>query len=462
MFPADTYIERRKQLKKQIGSGVILFMGNQESPMNYTDNTFTFRQDSSFLYYFGLNLPSIAAIIDVDEDKEFIFGDEPSMHDIVFLGPQNPLSESAAQVGVSQSGSLDDMETLLSKVTGSNRRVHYLPQYRADNVIKLEKLISIPHTEIASNVSIELVKAAAAQRSIKSAEEIAEIEVAVNIAYEMHVGAMKAARPGMYEYEVSALIEGTALSMGGRIAFPVIFSIHGETLHNHYHGNKMKAGDIAINDSGAETAMNYCSDITRTIPIGGKFTSRQKDIYNIVLDTEEKCIQAVKPGVEFRDVHLLAGEVLCGGLKELGLTKGDPKEAAVAGAHTLFFQCGLGHQMGLDVHDMEGLGEDYVGYTDTIKRNNDFGFCSLRMGKALEVDHVMTVEPGVYFIPELINRWKADNKLEQFINYDKVEEYRDFGGVRIEDDVLVTEDGCRLLGKPIPKSIDQVEALASL
>ena len=462
MFPADTYIERRKQLKKRIGSGVILFMGNPESPMNYTDNPFTFRQDSSFLYYFGLNLPSIASVIDVDEDKEFIFGDEPSMNDIIFLGPQKPLIETAGKVGVSQAGSLDEMAALLAKVTGSNRKVHFLPQYRADNVIQLEKLLSIPHAEIAGNVSVELIKAVAAQRSIKSAEEIAEIEVAVNIAYEMHVGAMKAARPGMYEYEISGLIEGIALSMGGRMSFPVIFSIHGETLHNHYHGNMMKAGDIAINDSGAETAMNYCSDITRTIPIGGKFSSRQKDIYNIVLDTEVKCMEAVKPGVEFRDVHLLGGELLSAGLKELGLMKGDPAEAARAGAHTLFFQCGLGHQMGLDVHDMEGLGEDYVGYTDTIKRNPQFGFCSLRMGKALEVNHVMTVEPGVYFIPELINRWKAENKLEQFINYDKVEEYRDFGGVRIEDDVLVTEEGCRLLGKPIPKSIEQVESLASI
>ena len=431
MFPADTYIERRKQLKKRIGSGVILFMGNQESPMNYTDNPFMFRQDSSFLYYFGLNLPSIAAVIDVDEDKEFIFGDEPSMNDIIFLGPQKPLSEPAGQVGVKQAGSLDEMAALLVKVTGSNRKVHFLPQYRADNVIQLEKLLSIPHAEIAGNVSVELIKAVAAQRSIKSAEEIAEIEVAMNIGYEMHVGAMKAARPGMYEYEISGLIEGIALSMGGRISFPVIFSIHGETLHNHYHGNMMKAGDIAINDSGAETAMNYCSDITRTIPIGGKFTSRQKDIYNIVLDTEEKCMQAVKPGVEFRDVHLLAGELLSAGLKELGLMKGDPAEAARAGAHTLFFQCGLGHQMGLDAHDMEGLGEDYVGYTDSIKRNPQFGF------------------------------WKAENKLQQFINYDKVEEYRDFGGVRIEDDVLVTEDGYRLLGKPIPKSIEEVETLAS-
>ena len=461
MFPAETYIERRKQLKKQIGSGVILFMGNPESPMNYTDNPFTFRQDSSFLYYFGLNLPSIAAVIDVDEDKEFIFGDEPSMNDIIFLGPQKPLSEPAGQVGVKQTGSLDEMATLLAKATGSNRKVHFLPQYRAENIIKLEKLLSIPNAEIASNVSVELIKAVAAQRSIKSAEEIAEIEIAMNIGYEMHVGAMKAARPGMYEYEVSGLIEGTALSMGGRMSFPVIFSIHGETLHNHYHGNMMKAGDIVINDSGAETAMNYSSDVTRTIPIGGKFTSRQKDIYNIVLDAHETCMQAVKPGVEFRDIHLLAGELLSAGLKELGLMKGDPTEAARAGAHTLFFQCGLGHQMGLDAHDMEGLGEDYVGYTDTIKRNPQFGFCSLRMGKALEVDHVMTVEPGVYFIPELINRWKAENKLEQFINYDKVESYLDFGGVRLEDDILVTEDGCKLLGRPIPKTIEEVEALAS-
>ena len=462
MFPSDTYIERRKQLKKQVGSGVILFVGNQESPMNYPDNTYLFRQDSSFLYYFGLDFPSIAAIIDVDEDKEIIFCDEPTMADIIWLGPQKPLSESAGQVGVTQTGSLDEMATLLAGATSSNRKVHFLPQYRAENIIKLEKLLSIPNAEIANNVSVPLIKAVVAQRSIKSDEEIAEIEVAMNICYEMHVAAMKTARPGMYEYEVSGLIEGIALSMGGRISFPVIFSIHGEILHNHYHGNIMNAGDIVINDAGAESAMNYCGDVTRTIPIGGKFSSRQKDIYNIVLKAQETCIQAVKPGVEFRDVHLLTGEILAGGLKEIGLMKGDPAEAARAGAHSLFFQCGLGHMMGLDVHDMEGIGEDYVGYTDTIKRNPEFGFCSLRMGKALEVDHVMTVEPGLYFIPELINRWKAENKLVQFINYDKVEEYKDFGGVRLEDCVLVTKEAWRLLGKPIPKSIEEVEALASI
>ena len=462
MFPAQTYSERRKLLVDQIGSGIILFPGNDDSPMNYPDNAYLFRQDSSLLYYFGLNFPSVSAVIDIDEDREIIFADEPTLADIIWLGPQEPLSEKARKAGISQTASLSEMAALLAAAVSRGRKIHYLPQYRAANLIKLEKLISIPNAEIASNVSVELIKAVAAQRSIKSDQEIAEIEASMDICYEMHTAAMKAARPGMYEHEVSGIIEGIALSMGGSLSFPTIFTVHGETLHNHYHGNIMKAGDIAINDSGAQTAMNYSSDVTRTIPIGGKFSSRQRDVYNIVLNAQEKCIQAVKPGVEFRDVHLLAGEMLSSGLKEIGLMKGDPAQAARAGAHSLFFQCGLGHMMGLDVHDMEDLGEKYVGYTDTIKRNPEFGVCSLRMGKTLEVGHVMTVEPGLYFIPELINRWKAENKLAQFINYDKVEDYRDFGGIRLEDDILVTDHGSRLLGKPIAKSIEEVEALASL
>ncbi|MCF7954874.1 MAG: aminopeptidase P N-terminal domain-containing protein [Phycisphaerae bacterium] len=461
MFTANTYIERRKTLKETVGSGIIFFPGNIESPMNYKDNTYLFRQDSSFLYYFGLNFPGVSAIIDVDSGQEMIFADEPTMADIIFLGPQEPLSDTALKAGVNETAPQSKLADILAGAAGQDRKVHYLPQYRAENVIRLEKLLSIPVAEIGKCVSVELIKAVAAQREIKTAEEITEMERSMDICHAMHVGAMKAARPGMYEYEVSGIIDGIAQSMNGRISFPIIFSIHGETLHNHYHGNLMKAGDIAINDSGAETAMNYSSDVTRTIPIGGKFTSRQKDIYNIVLKAQETCIDAVKPGVEWRDVHMLAGEMLLEGLNGLGLTKGDPKEAARQGAQTLFFQCGLGHQMGLDVHDMEDLGEQYVGYTDTIKRDERFGFRSLRMGKALEVGHVMTVEPGIYFIPELINRWKAENKLADFINYDKVEEYRDFGGVRLEDDVIVTEDGWKLLGKPIPKTIEEVEELAS-
>ena len=462
MFDYETYIQRRKQLKEKFNSGLIFLPGNLESPMNYPDNTYLFRQDSSFLYYFGLNFPGVSAIIDIDLDEEIIFADEPTMADIIFLGPQKPLSETALTAGVRKTGPLSDMTDRLAEAVAKGRKIHYLPQYRAENIIKLEELLKIPVAEVNDNVSVDLIKAVVAQRSIKSDEEIAEIERSLDISYEMHTAAMKASKPGVYEYEVSGLIEGTALSMNGRISFPVIFTINGETLHNHYHGNKMQAGDIAINDSGAETAMNYCSDITRTIPVGGKFTSRQKEIYNIVLKAQDTCIEACKPGMEFRDIHLLAGTILSEGLKDLGLMKGDPEEAAREGAHTLFFQCGLGHQMGLDVHDMEGLGEDYVGYTDTIKRDPRFGFRSLRMGKALEAGHVMTVEPGLYFIPELINRWKAEKKLDEFINYNKVDEYRDFGGVRLEDDILITKDGWRLLGKPIPKSIEEVETLASM
>lgn len=462
MFPSTTYIQRRKRLTDRIDSGVILLLGNEESPMNYKDNTYQFRQDSSFLYYFGLDCPSLAAIIDIDEDKEIIFGDEPTIEDIIWLGTQKPLGVKAQQVGVTKTSSVDSLAAILADAAGRGRKVHYLPQYRGDNIIKLEKLLCIPNAEIANCVSVELIKAVASQRSIKSGEEIVEIEAAMDICYEMHTAAMKTARPGMYERQISGLIEGIALAMGGRLSFPVIFSVHGETLHNHYHGNVMNTGDIAINDSGAESAMHYAGDITRTIPIGGKFSSRQKDIYSIVLQAQKTAIEAVKPGIEFRTVHLLAGEVLASGLKDLGLMKGDAAEAARAGAHTLFFQCGLGHMMGLDVHDMEGLGEDYVGYTDSIKRDPQFGFCSLRLGKALEPGHVITVEPGLYFIPELIDRWKVEQKLAQFINYDKVEEYRDFGGVRLEDDLLVTPEGFRLLGKPIPNSIEEVETLSSL
>jgi len=272
---------------------------------------------------------------------------------------------------------------------------------------------------------------------------------------------MKLTRPGVFERQVVGVMEAIALSQGVRLAFPTIFSVHGETLHNPYHGNLMKDGDIAVNDSGAESRLHYASDVTRTIPVGGRFTQRQREIYDIVLTAQEKALAATKPGVQFRDIHRLACVALASGLKDLGLMKGDPAEAVQANAHTLFFQCGVGHMLGLDVHDMEPLGEDYVGYTDTIKRNPEFGWRSLRLAKALEPGFVITVEPGLYFIGELIDRCKAEQKYAPYIDYDTVEKYRDFGGVRIEDDVLVTKDGCRVLGRKIPKSIEEVEALAS-
>jgi Xaa-Pro aminopeptidase len=327
--------------------------------------------------------------------------------------------------------------------------------------LKIAELLDIPPLRVQEHVSEPLIRAVVAQRSIKSEQEISEIESALDISYEMQTAAMKMSKPGIYERQIAGAMEGIVLSLGGRLSFPTIFSVHGETLHNHSHDNLMKAGDIAVNDSGVETSLGYASDITRTVPVSGKFTQRQKEIYTIVLDAQEQAIEAVKPGVEFRNVHRLACTVLASGLKDLGLIKGDIDEAVNAGAHTLFFQCGLGHMMGLDVHDMEGLGEDYVGYTDTIRRNPGFGWRSLRLGRELETDFVITVEPGIYFIPELIKRWKAENKNSQYINYDMVKKYEDFGGVRIEDDVLVTESGYRVLGKEIPKTIDEVEEMSS-
>jgi len=461
MFPANVYVERRSRLKEQIQSGLILFLGNEESPMNYPDNQYSFRQDSSFLYYFGLDFPSLAAIIDVDRDKEVIFGDDLTIDYIIWTGPQPALSERCQEAGVRETASLDKLQVTLKKAVQQGREIHFLPQYRAENVLKIERLLGTHPTVIQEHVSESLIRAVVAQRSLKSKEEIEQIEAALDVSYEMQTVAMKMSRPGMLEMEVTGAMEGIAISSGCRLSFPTIFSVRGEILHNHYYGNVMKQGDIAINDSGAETTLGYASDISRTIPVSGKFSERQKEIYTIVLSAQERAIEAIKPGVEFRNVHRLACEVLASGLKEIGLMKGDVEEAVDAGAHTLFFQCGLGHMLGLDVHDMEGLGEDYVGYTDTIRRNPEFGWRSLRLGRALEAGFVITVEPGVYFIPELINRWWLQKKHSQYINYDMVKKYENFGGLRIEDDVLVTANGYRVLGKKIPKTIDEVEDMSS-
>jgi Xaa-Pro aminopeptidase len=461
MFGPDVYIKRRKRLQTNVQSGLILFLGNEESPMNYPDNPYSFRQDSSFLYFFGLDFPGLAAVIDIDQGTECIFGNDLTVDDIIWMGPQPTLKEKCEKVGVSQSAPSEKLADTLKEAVNKGREIHFQPQYRAENVLKIQKFLGIHPDEIQQHVSVKLIKAVVAQRSIKSEEEILQIESALDIAFKMQTTAMEMARPGVYEKEIAAEMESIAVSMDGRLAFPTIFTIRGETLHNHYYGNMMSEGDLVINDSGAENALHYASDITRTIPIGGKFSPRQRDIYSIVMTAQAKAIKAVKPGIEFRNIHRLACETMVSGLKDLGLMKGDCQEAVAAGAHGLFFQCGLGHMMGLDIHDMEALGEDYVGYTDTIQRSSQFGLRSLRLGRLLETGFVVTIEPGLYFIPELFERWKAEHLHETFINYEKVESYLDFGGVRLEDDILVTEDGYKFLGRPVPKTIDEVEALAS-
>ncbi len=462
MFPTEVYTARRRCLRKMVSSGVILLLGNNESPMNYADNPYPFRQDSSFLYYFGLDEPGLAAVIDVDERSECLFGDDATVEEVIWTGPQTPLREKAQRVGVRQTAPSQDLAFVLERESKRGRPIHFLPPCRTDHLLWIGDLLGFSPATVGELVSEPLIRAVVAQRSVKTPEEIEQIELALSISYQMQTTAMKIARPGVVEREVVGAMAGIATALGVHFAFEPIFSVHGETLHNPFHDNVLKAGDIAVNDSGAESPMRYASDVTRTIPISGRFTQKQREIYSIVFDAQEQAIAAVTPGVEFRDIHRLACVRLVAGLNELGLTKGDPEEAVEAGVHTLFFQCGLGHMMGLDVHDMQGLGEDYVGYTETIQRNPAFGWSSLRLGKAVEPDHVVTVEPGIYFIPVLMDRWKAERKCEAFINYDKVETYRDFGGVRIEDDILVTDTGSRVLGPPIPKTISEVEALASI
>ncbi len=349
----------------------------------------------------------------------------------------------------------------VKEAKAKGRKIHFVPPYRGETYKQLEDLLAIPYADVRSHVSEELIKGIVALRSIKDEFEIVEIEKAVDIAYEMHTTSMRMAMPGVVEREIAGTIEGISLGLGGPVSFPVILSIHGETLHNHYHGNVLKEGRMMVTDAGAETTMHYASDITRTVPVGGKFNQRQKEIYEIVLEANMKTIEATRPGITNRELHLMAAKVIASGLKNLGLMKGNVDEAVAAGAHAMFFPHGLGHMLGLDVHDMEGLGENYVGYDNEIKRSDQFGTAFLRLGRKHQPGFVFTIEPGIYFIPALIDQWRNEKKFNEFINFDKVESYKDFGGIRIEDDILVTEDGYRVLGTPIPKTISDIEETMS-
>ncbi|MBN2365086.1 MAG: aminopeptidase P family protein [Calditrichaeota bacterium] len=461
MFAAEIYRKRRIGLKKLMKEGVLLFLGNEESPMNYPANPFHFRQDSTFLYYWGLDEPGLAAVIDLDNDREIIFGYDFTIDDIIWMGPQPTLKQRAGKAGVKNSSPTGELNEYLLDVMRKDRKVHYLPQYRSDSLVKIENLLGIHPRFVNNHVSVPFIKAVVRQRAIKSSEEVKDIEVALEIAREMHIYAMKYTEPGKTEREIAGAVEGIALSRGWGLSFPIIFSIHGETLHNHYHGNIMKKGQIAVNDSGAESLNHYASDITRTIPVSGKFTAQQTEIYEIVLKAQLSAIDAMKPGKKFLDVHLLACKIIAQGLIDMGIMKGNASEAVKQGAHALFMPHGLGHMMGLDVHDMENLGEQYVGYDEKTKRSDQFGLAYLRMARELEQGHVMTVEPGIYFIPELIDLWESEKKHSAFIDYHKVKSFRNLGGIRIEDNVLITRDDHRVLGKPIPKSIPEVEAACS-
>jgi Xaa-Pro aminopeptidase len=319
-------------------------------------------------------------------------------------------------------------------------------------------MLNLTPASLKTEASVPLIKAIIALRSIKSPEEIAEIEKAVTITAQMQSAAMHCAKAGITEAEIAGKIHGIAISAGGNLSFPTILTINGEILHNHYGSNILQEGKMVLCDCGAETSLHYAGDLTRTFPVNDTFSSVQKEVYNIVLSAHEAAVQALTPGKLFKEIHLLACEKLTEGLQQMGLMKGNAREAVEAGAHTLFFQCGLGHKMGLDVHDMENLGEEYVGYTEDLKKSGEFGLRSLRLGRALEAGFVLTIEPGLYFIPELIDLWTAEKKHAQFINYQKVQSFKNFGGIRIEDNYLITDNGSRLLGKPLNKTAEAIES----
>ena len=460
MFETSVYKNRRARLKEKVKSGLVLILGNWEAPANYTDNTYKFRQDSSFLYFFGLNQPGFAGVIDIDSGDEYIFGNDVDMDDIIWMGPQPSVKDMAARVGVSKTAPFARLADCMKTAISQGRRIHFLPPYRFRNMLLLEELLGIRPALVKNYASLELIKAVVDLRSVKEPCEIEEITKACNIGYEMHTAAMRNCKPGVKEQYIAGLIEGIAASYGSMVSFPVILSQNGETLHNHDHSQILQEGRMMLTDAGAEEVSHYCSDFTRTVPVGGKFLTRQKEVYNIVLAANNKAIEIAKPGVTYQYVHLEVCKVLAQGLKDLGLMKGDVNEAVAAGAHALFMPHGLGHMMGLDVHDMEDLGQIYVGYDDETRPIDQFGTSSLRMGRRLQEGFVITDEPGCYFIPALIDQWRAQGMHKEFLNYDKIETFKDFGGIRLEDDILIIPGGSRFLGdKRTPITVEEVEEI---
>ncbi len=461
MFSKETYTSRRDRLAAMMPDSLLLFVGNDDAAFNYRDNQYRFRQDSTFLYLFGLDTPGLAATIDTATGETVIFADELSMDDIVWTGPMPSVADRAAEVGVRSTKPCAALPEMMSRAVASGRKVHYVPPYRGETTIRIGELLSMTPAQVVANRSAELVKALVKLRSVKEACEIEDIDRQMTFGYNMHTAAMRMAFEGYTENDVMAQLDKEALLGGGPISFPSICTVHGETLHNHGYIHRLEAGQLLLVDAGCESANHYATDNTRTTPVGGRFSARQKEVYQIVLAANDAVAAASKPGVFYKDMHLLACRTIVEGLKGIGLMKGDTDEAVAAGAHAMFMPHGIGHMMGLDVHDMESYGEDFVGYDDEVSRSSQFGLSALRLARRLQPGFCVTDEPGIYFIPELIDRWAAAHTHDDFINFSRLESYKNFGGIRIEDDLLITEDGCRLLGdKRLPSTVEEVEAEA--
>ena len=460
MFSKETYIQRRAELKKLVGNGIIVFFGNNESPANYPANSYApMRQDSSFLYYFGQHRDGLVGVIDIDNDEEWLFGDDIDVEDIVWMGYTPSVADLAAEVGVMKTAPMKELSSVCSRATATNRTVHFLPPYRFDTKIQIMDLLDIHPSQQKEKASLELIKAVVKMRSTKEPQEIEAIERVCDVGYAMHTTAQLLIRPGVTERFIGGQVDGIARSLAQGVSFATIFSQHGEIMHGNPSDAKLEAGRLALCDAGCELD-DYCSDNTRTMPVTGKFSQRQLEIYSIVEACHDYVLEVAKPGVKYQDVHFAVCRLMTDRLKELGLMKGGTEEAVRAGAHALFLPHGLGHMMGMDVHDMEGLGQIYVGFDEETRPNlEQFGTNCLRMGRKLEEGFVVTDEPGIYFIPHLIDLWRKEGHCKEFLNFDKLETYKDFGGIRIEDDILITADGCRFLGsKRIPYHPQELEA----
>lgn len=459
MMKKETYTRRRAQLKKDMGSGLLLFLGNDEAAMNYADNTYRFRQDSSFLYFFGLDYAGLAAVIDIDDDTEIVFGKELTIDDIVWTGLQPSLSEKASAVAVSKTMALSELKGYLDKARSKGQTVHFLPPYRGDHRVWLWELLGVEPKAQTDMASVPFIKAIVAQRNHKDEEEIRAIEASVDLSTEMHLAAYRMVRPGIHESQVAAAVQEVACRNGNMLAFPTIATVQGHVLHNHGFIHTLNQGDIFLLDAGAETNGHYAGDLSSAMPVSERFTERQAEVYNIHLQSFYAAVDKLKPGVPFREAHIAAATKIAEGMKQLGLMKGDPAEAAELGAYAMFFPCGLGHMMGLDVHDMENLGEQYVGYPEKMQKSPQFGFKSLRLARPLETGFVVTVEPGIYFIPQLMDKWRAEHQFEDFICYDKLDAWRHFTGLRNELNYLITPTGARRLGTiKKPMTIEEVYA----
>jgi len=458
MFSQDTYVSRRNVLVSRFEGGLLVLPGNNESPMNYADNCYAFRQDSTFLYYFGLDQPELVAVIDVDTGTATVFGDELTIDHIVWMGDLPTIAERAERVGVSDTRPLSSVTDIVAAARAGGRDVHYLPPYRADTTQRLADLLGMAPAQVEAGASTRFVRAVVDQRNFKSDEEVAEIERAVEVSVAMHEAAIRMARPGMTEAAIAAEVNRIADASGGRLSYPIIATIHGEILHNHIHANTLSDGDLFLLDAGAETALGYAGDLSSTCPVGPRFSDRQRIIYELQLAAQVTAVDALAPGVPFRDVHLAACRVIFDGLKDLGIMKGDTDEALAAGAHAMVFQCGTGHMMGLDVHDMENLGEVWVGY-DGEPKSTQFGLKSLRLARPLQPGFVVTVEPGIYFIPQLMDLWRSEGHCAEFIDFDELDKWRDFGGLRNEEDFLITSEGARRLGPYKPQTVEEIEGL---